>query len=635
MSAFAAPVKVTFDFQGIEGEGIEGTVSVDNQTKSTKDKMVVFDLEPGKHVFSFYSEEYSKIIPCLNEKEFTVGNEDMEIDPFEFAGLKKVKFVASGDILKNVFEISYDFDLSDYEYNFDLPVFYKGSYMYLKHKNEFIDGDYVLSDDMFAYAYLFPGEYEYVMNSSDLLEENLSYNLTVNDNEELQVVNLSFSSEQWHRVVFKIVDKDGEPYTDESLVSGFFSEIKSSKGQRLLSSEFQYNNDVIYLKEGNYYFALYKDVDSFKHWKKVSVAGEDMEFIYTYSDEVKQDVSVNIVNAAANTRYVISFYNNGFVDWSEDMLELTTDNSGKANGMISLSEGVFDYTVYEPRSAYRGKIEVKEGAECVIDLNGYKEYTINLLDENGSLIETEEGNLFVIYQGNNCVSESYYPYPNSYTGLLKKGETYEVWSAAGKMGYDADLRKITIGDESHIDIKLKKAENPYIIMFSVDDDTPNFALSGRVTLDGTDYKGLFSDYLYSYIFNVAEGEYNYTIELNGYETIRGTVKVGPDTADDNIVYVEFDNVLFENTTGIQDSQVQESDFIVYPSLVDDYIYIRNENMGQSEYNVTLYSASGAVVLTERLTSDFSAIHVGNIESGFYFLVIESEAGRSVHKIMRR
>lgn len=649
VSVMATPVKVTFNFEGIDGKAIEGRLVVNDQWKSTADKLVVFDLEPGKHVFSFSPEGGSnvgKLVPSLRNIEFNVGSEDLEIDPFKIAGLKKVKLVARGEMIKGIRDISlsYDFDLGELLYGTEKPVYFMSSNLRFSHKNDFIGNDYIRSDEMFAYAYLFPGEYEYDSKdtySNSFLEEYPIYKLNVNDKEDLQIVNLSFSSDEWHQIVFKIVDDKGAVIDGETLNidKNLFYEIKNSKGQCLRSSEDYFNIDTLFFKDGNYSFAANKEEDRFKDWQKINVENSGFDFYYQYLDEVRQNVNVRMTNAPANKEYVISFYTNGFVDWSEDMLELTTDNSGKASETISLSEGVYNYTILEPRSSYHGKVDVKAGVECVIDLNGYKEYTINPVDENGNLIESEYGNFIVLYQNNNCVSQNLYPYPNNYTGLLKEGDTYEVWSAASSIEYTADLRTIVIGEENELDIKLKKSDtNNYYIQFSVDDDTPDFALSGRVTLDGTDLvPGLFFDYLYACIYNVPEGEYNYTIELNRYETIHGTVKVGPETADDGVVYVDFDDALVEKTTSINNTTVKENIFSVYPSVVDDYINISNKNANKSIWNVTLYSASGTVVCSDRILpdSDTASVYVGNLYSGFYLMVIENETGRYTYKIMKR
>lgn len=627
VSVMATPVKVTFNFDGIDDTYVSGYFSVDNSETKSTEKLMVYDLEPGKHTFSFSTSGWY-LAPCFYNIEFTVGNEDMEINPFEFLGFKKVKFAADGDLIDdiNVNMITCDFDI---EQDYGSSVYFQHTDLNLYKNRGFVAG-----------AYLRPGGYEY-SHGGNFLEEMMVKTLTVNDEEDLQIINLTYTKQDWHQIVIKIVDENGNVIDGETLNSdkNLFYEIKNSKGQRLRSSEDYFEIDTLYFKDGNYSFAAYKLEDTFKDWQKINVENTGFDFYYQYLDEVKQNVNVRMTNAPANKEYVISFYTNGFVDWSENMLELTTDNSGKASGTISLSEGVYDYTILEPSSSYHGKVDVKAGVECVIDLNGYKEYTINPVDENGNLIESEYGNFIVLYQNNNCVSQNLYPYPNNYTGLLKEGDTYEVWSAASSIEYTADLRAIVIGEENELDIKLKKSDtNNYYIQFSVDDDTPDFALSGRVTLDGTDLvPGLFFDYLYACIYNVPEGEYNYTIELNRYETIHGTVKVGPETADDGVVYVDFDDALVEKTTSINNTTVKENIFSVYPSVVDDYINISNKNANKSIWNVTLYSASGTVVCSDRILpdSDTASVYVGNLYSGFYLMVIENETGRYTYKVMKR
>lgn len=627
VSVMAMPVKVTFNFEGIDDTCVSGYFSVDDSETKSTEKFMVYDLEPGKHTFSFSTDGWY-LAPCFYDIEFTVGNEDMEINPFEFLGFKKVKFVADGDLIDdiNVNMITCHFDI---EQDYGSSVYFKYTVLTLYKNKDFVAG-----------AYLRPGEYEY-SNESIFLEEMMVKTLTVNDEEDVQIKNLTYTKQDWHQVVIKIEDENGDVIDGETLNrdKNLFYEIKNSKGQRLRSSEDYFEIDTLYFKDGNYSFAAYKLEDTFKDWQKINVENTGFDFYYQYLDEVKQNVNVRMVNAPANKEYVISFYTNGFVDWSEDMLELTTDNSGKASGTISLSEGVYDYTILEPRSSYHGKVDVKAGAQCVIDLDGYKEYTINPVDENGNLIESEYGNYIVLYQNNNCVSQNFYPYPNNYTGLLKEGDTYEVWSAASSIEYTADLRTIVIGEENQLDIILKKSDaDNYIIQFSVDDDTPDFALNGRVTLDGTDLvSGLFFEYLAACICNVPEGEYNYTIELNRYETIHGTVKVGPETADDGVVYVDFDDALVEKTTSINNTTVKDNIFSVYPSVVDDYIYISNKNTTQSVWSVSLYSASGTVVCRDRILpdSDTASLYVGNLDSGFYLMVIENETGRYTYKVMKR
>lgn len=624
VSVMATPVKVTFNFEGIDDTRVSGYFSVDNSGSKSTEKFMVYDLEPGKHTFSFSSDGWY-FAPCFYDIEFVVGNEDMEINPFEFLGFKKVKFIADGDLIDdiNVNMITCDFDI---ERDYGSSVYFKYTNLTLYKNNGFVAG-----------AYLRPGKYEY-SHRGNFLEEMMVKTLTVNDEENVQIKNLTYTQQDWHQVVFNIVDENDNQIQFD-LLDDIECRIKNKAGKNLFICSEYSEVDTLYFKDGEYSFLVYKESDSFKNWKPFTVNGYDKEITYQYLEEEKQTVNVKIINAEANKKFKVNFYPENLNNWGGDYsIELTTDNNGNAQNVISVSEGVYDLAIVNPISGYKDKIEVKEECECVIDFKDFKECTILAVDGNGSPVATGEyGNLIIIYKDNDFISSSVdenYNFEKNYKGYLKKGENYEVWCVAS--GYTASLTNILIGDEHEYYIPLKKIQHNYVVAFNVDDDSVESLPTGRVTIDGITPSGLFFEYS-AFVFDVPEGEYNYTIELNRYETIHGTVKVGPETADDGVVYVDFDDALVEKTTSINNTTVKENVFSVYPSVVDDYINISNKNATHSVWNVSLHSASGTVVCRDRILpdSDTASVYVGNLDRGFYLMVIENETGRYTYKIMKR
>lgn len=627
----ATPVKVTFNF-----EWANGTFWVDDTPKQDTEKSLVYELDPGTHTFSYENYPHGNLAPNLSNVEFTVGNEDLEINPFEYVGCKNVDIIATGDLLNEDLDLSYYFIPQGF--NSDFADYY---FPWVTFKSEM--------DKFIGHAYLFPGEYKCDFSCSEISFVSKSFfsKFIVRDNEECPVVNLSFNRKDWHKVLVNIVDENGNKIEDNidsgsSVTNQAYFVVKDNY-MDLGSGMVKKSQGFFYAQDGDYLISVYRIFDDFKHFDKISVSGNDLEVLYKYSDELKQNLNVKIINADSNKNYVISFdieNSNLYKDLKEYKLELTTDINGNASGTISLTEGIYYYSVLDPESACKGKIEVKDGSDCLIDLSGYKEYTINLVDENGDLIVDEYGCEMILYKDNYPVLNLYTEKGTSITCLLKENETYEVWSFVG-LNYKTGLQTFIVGGENKLDIELNELENRYVINFMIGYypfTTFDILLTGKVFLDGTDITpGLFYR-SNACLLNVPEGKYNYTIDSNEYGTLRGTVIVGPETASsDGVVDVYIEDIILGMATGITNAAVKNDAFSVYPSVVDDYIYISNKDKGQSAWNVTLYSASGTVVCRDRILSDSdtASVYVGNLGSGFYLMVIENETGRCTYKMMKK
>ena len=83
---------------------------------------------------------------------------------------------------------------------------------------------------------------------------------------------------------------------------------------------------------------------------------------------------------------------------------------------------------------------------------------------------------------------------------------------------------------------------------------------------------------------------------------------------------------------LSNEEISNSDFVIFPNPTSDNIHITSK---KSEIkSVTIYSSLGKMVLQPKLIPS-ATIDLSHLTDGIYFLQIESDHGREVHKIVKR
>ena len=129
----------------------------------------------------------------------------------------------------------------------------------------------------------------------------------------------------------------------------------------------------------------------------------------------------------------------------------------------------------------------------------------------------------------------------------------------------------------------------------------------------------------NYVFQVAEGTYNYTITAAGFETATGTVTVGD---GDETVTVGL-------TVGIENNLVEN--LMVYPNPVRNALNVKFNVTDNMPVSVQLISADGRVVYSEKAQVNGqynSTLDMSGNANGVYFLRIETAAGVTHQKVMK-
>ncbi|WP_405295492.1 T9SS type A sorting domain-containing protein [Algibacter sp. Ld11] len=94
----------------------------------------------------------------------------------------------------------------------------------------------------------------------------------------------------------------------------------------------------------------------------------------------------------------------------------------------------------------------------------------------------------------------------------------------------------------------------------------------------------------------------------------------------------FDNIVIQNTLGIDNIGLVNKGFNVYPNPVKDVLSVKVNSSLESHSKLSLYTVTGQLIKTSREES----ISMADLKSGIYLLSIEDQEGRkSTQKIIKQ
>ncbi len=140
--------------------------------------------------------------------------------------------------------------------------------------------------------------------------------------------------------------------------------------------------------------------------------------------------------------------------------------------------------------------------------------------------------------------------PGDYVFYVSESGTYDYTVA--KEGYNTVEDQVTV--EEDITIPVTMYDVTYTVTFEISDQDGNDIENAVITFDGNTYEP--GEYV---LENIGEGDYDYTVEKEGYTTVHGTVTIEDDTTVEitmeMILYTVTFNVIDEDGNAITDAAV--------------------------------------------------------------------------------
>lgn len=549
-------------------------------------------LPQGKY---YYSLSNSSPYPS-NREEFIIEEEDIEIT-LSYEGYKKVKVCATGDLLPDINTII--INLVNLEINLD-------SYLSLYDRNNYTDSCYVPV-----------GEYTYSCGDGGATESTFIMESSVLSVKDDVSIDLNLSSDIFKKVIFDIVDENGLPLYNPNNYFDYEFKIETENGYTYLSSNYTLS-EYFYLKKGKYKAGIIKRGDA--DWQITPFEIENNSSIkIIYKTPKEFTLSFNIEGALPETILNVYIGSNSPFGYGKSIV-LTADNNGKAQGDITLQEGdnyIYNISPYN----IENELSIHNDSSINVDVSTLHESYIYFKNENGEFIYlTNDYSYYTIYH-NNTHFDTTYGY-NYYRRYLQEGETYQIY--ASFWGYCPIIKEITIGSEDNqiFDIILSKStSNSYTLCMYPKTDI--IISAGTLTLDGT-LTALIAEEGNVTVGNVAPGEHHYTIELEGYKPISGTVQVSSETANEGMVTVIYS---INNNSSIEENinEDKNTNFIVYFSSQDKSIHIKPVNDVTEVWNMKLVSGTGVTTYQSKIYPETGEILIptANLSGGFYLLVMEN------------
>lgn len=530
--------------------------------------------------------------------DIMVDGEDVEIE-LSYEGYKKVNANVSGDLLES---------LSSLSISINGPSSYSLS---LAKWNNYADS-----------CYLPVGEYTCSYNASAegngmlVLEDT---DLSLNEDASIDI---ELSSDVYKKVIFDIVDENGFPlYDPDNYNRENLFKIEAENGY---TRTFDYDlPEYFYLKEGRYKASVMKLYDA--DWQASSFTVEGNSRIkVVYQTPKEYTLTFKVITSLPGAEIDIFISHNGKYITDHTF---SANEDGIAQGEIILQEGD-NYQCEIFPSGYSEKFSIHNDRVITIDISNFREVFIYFKNEKGELIDLSDESAYCILYHNNKIFDS--DDRSYYRGYLMAGETYQV--CASCYGYNTSIKEIFIGDKENqtFDIILSEsASKVYALLMYPDIDITTSA--GTLILDGkltalTDFDG------YIMVGDVAPGEHRYTIELEGYEAISGTIQVSPETADGIWVEVEYPI----NLSSIDENSANKSKgFAAYFFPGDKSIHIKPEGDVSGEWNVRLVSTSGVTAHQSMIYPGVGemSIPADHLSAGFYLLLLDNGQEKCIIKLI--
>ena len=300
-----------------------------------------------------------------------------------------------------------------------------------------------------------------------------------------------------HTVTFEVLDEDGDPL-DDAIVT--FGDLENDPGDYVFED----------MEEGFYIYTVEKE-------GYITVTGNII-----VEDDVSQSVTL------IPETYEITF---SVLDESEEVLDdavVTLNGEEGAPGEYvfeDVAPGTYSYTV-EKEGYYteEGTIEVNDdkNVEVILQLITY-DVTFAVYDEDENAIT----NAVVTFDGTENAPGDY---------LFEDVEPGNYDYTVEKEGYHTVSGNLDIEEDTIVEIILELIT--YDVTFAVYDEDENAITDAVVTFNGTENAP--GDYLFE---DVEPGNYDYTVEKEGYHTFAGNIIIDNDTTVDvNLVLITYEVV---------------------------------------------------------------------------------------------
>ena len=128
-----------------------------------------------------------------------------------------------------------------------------------------------------------------------------------------------------------------------------------------------------------------------------------------------------------------------------------------------------------------------------------------------------------------------------------------------------------------------------------------------------DYAGLYLNFWYSIDNEIA----SYQITING--EIRTLIITSPNN----------DFSVFKNEILLSLDSFSKSKFIIYPNPAEEILFVNN-NFNQ-KVTVNVFDMNGKLLQRQYIEAGLSQIDIKQLQTGLYFMILESETGERVNK----
>ncbi len=164
-------------------------------------------------------------------------------------------------------------------------------------------------------------------------------------------------------------------------------------------------------------------------------------------------------------------------------------------------------------------------------------------------------------------------------------------------------------------IVLEIPAETFTVTFVIEDEDGDQINNAVVTFNNIE--NTEGDYVFE---NVEPGTYSYIVSADGYKEADGRIEVMDDDVFETIA-LEVDDTSIEIYEGFE--------LMVYPNPVRNKLTVEsNKNMEQ----VRIIDISGQVILDKTIGGLHTEIFVDNLQTGIYFLQVQTEEGVRTHKI---
>lgn len=427
----------------------------------------------------------------------------------------------------------------------------------------------------------------------------------------------------YYSVTFEVVDKKGNQVSDSNLELT----VTDQNGE---STNHFHIGEPVYFHAGNYqgHCYLHNKNTSSQNFS-VSNNARKVTFVYdesqycevTYtskfpaSDEVKDYLLADIgINFGMNG----DSYGDG---------EIREDGTGS----VVLPKGTCNYATDTDlgMKPVRGTLTVTGSNDSFeLDFSQYGLVYVKAMKDGES-----QDAIFYVEQDNQSIAVDDSESNDEEAYLLLPQGTYQVQALTLEGLQGKKEITVTAGGVSHETIELSNfTAGNYIVSFYIDSERGNGITTYNVTLEGYGSKTMDRDG----IFNVSStGKLTYTVTSPCYKTVKGVVDVTEENAVNGIIDVDVSMKIEINPTSIE--KVTTNDNIsVYPTVPEDYIYIRHNAENTDKWTARIISATGSTVyMNKQVLNGEEQIYVGNLPKGFYLLMLNNGEQRMTYKILKK